>query len=78
MNPEPVSPALTMAEPKVLTLFGSGKPLCFCGALAERQGLPVGGRSTYSTLCHVHWKSERELLTEAIARAGQRLRELGA
>ena len=77
MNPEPVSPALTMAEPKVLTLFGSGKPLCFCGALAERQGLPVGGRSTYCTLCHVHWKSERKLTPEAEASADKRLPELG-
>ena len=61
-----------LSASRILPLFGSGKPLCFCGAFAEPKHVGEG----YATLCHVHWKSERELLTEAIARAGQRLKEL--
>ena len=69
---------MTAAEPKVLPLFGSGKPLCFCGAEAEPFNLGLNKVKVYTTLCRVHRKSERELTAEAEARADQRLRELGA
>ena len=60
-----------------LPLFGSGGPLCWCGASAvARLGLGVGGSKSYPTLCRAHWQDEKELTTEALARLDRRLKEL--
>ena len=59
-------------------VFGSSGPLCVvCGASAEsRYPSGVGREPTLSVLCREHWQTECELTTQAIARAGQRLKEL--
>jgi hypothetical protein len=60
---------------RILTLFGSGVPLCVeCGASAESCNL--SGNPTHPTLCRLHWKTERELINEAIARADRVLKQL--
>ena len=62
---------------KVLPLFGSGGPLCWCGASAEsREGSSRKGNPTYPTLCRLHWQGEKELTALALARADRRLKEL--
>ena len=53
---------------KVLPLFGSGVPLCWCGAPAEPEG-PGFLSKPYSTLCRAHQLSEKQLQNESLARA---------
>mgnify|MGYP001618744210 CR=1 FL=1 len=53
---------------KVLPLFGSGRPLCWCGAPAA--GLATeSGELFYSTVCRAHRPSEERLQAESVARA---------
>lgn len=55
---------------KVLPLFGSGVPLCWCGAPAEQtQTMAILLSKLYPTLCRTHWRSEKQLLAESMARA---------
>ena len=53
---------------KVLPLFGSGVPLCWCGASAEPSAIIGPGQPLRATLCRAHWLSEKQLLAQAIAR----------
>ena len=53
---------------KVLPLFGSGMPLCWCGAAAE-QAAPIFLGKHYPTLCGAHQPSDKQLQAESVARA---------
>ena len=53
---------------KVLPLFGSGAPLCWCGARAQ-PGVHTLGEQLWPTLCRAHRQSEEQLQAEAVARA---------
>ena len=52
---------------KVLPLFGSGDPMCWCGAPAKSSGQYLV--KIHATLCRAHWLSEKQLQAAAIARA---------
>ena len=57
-----------IAADKVLPLFGSGAPLCWCGAPAVGSAA-LNGTPIHSTLCRTHRPSEEQLQAESVARA---------
>ena len=57
-----------IAADRVPPLFGSGEPLCWCGALAV--GLTsISGKPIHATLCRAHRLSEERLQADSVARA---------